>query len=144
VEVVRLVTKGTVEEQIFALGQSKLLLDGRVAGDSEDGAKAEEAGEKAVAKMLLEGTGMSSEGVEDGDVKDDEKADKDGVKDEKHEVATKSELMSPERKLPQRKKSSILDMLTRGGSRSEAKEEKKGKVKKELLVLDEDGDEMLL
>ena len=143
VEVVRLVTKGTVEEQIFALGQSKLLLDGRVAGDSEDGGKAEEAGEKAVAKMLLEGTGMSSGDVQDQDTKEDVKAEglKDGGKEEKHEEV-KPEAMSPERKLPQRKKSSILDMLTRGGSQSEVKEEKGGKVKKELAVLDED--EMLL
>ncbi|KAE9381816.1 family helicase/ATPase-like protein [Stipitochalara longipes BDJ] len=141
VEVVRLVTKGTVEEQIFALGQSKLLLDGRVAGDSEDGGKAEEAGEKAVAKMLLEGTGMSSSDAKDEDTKDDVKAEesKDGVKEEKHKIEVKLEVMSPERKLPQRKKSSILDMLTRGGSRSEVKEEEL-KVKKELVVLDEDGD----
>ena len=34
VEVVRLVTKDTIEEQIFALGKSKLELDDRVAGES--------------------------------------------------------------------------------------------------------------
>ncbi|RKF57560.1 ATP-dependent helicase fft2 [Erysiphe neolycopersici] len=55
VEVVRLVTKGTVEEQILALGDSKLLLDGRVAGD-EDSGKMEAIGEKTVARMLFEGT----------------------------------------------------------------------------------------
>jgi SWI/SNF-related matrix-associated actin-dependent regulator 1 of chromatin subfamily A len=123
VEVVRLVTKGTVEEQIFALGQSKLLLDGRVAGDSEDSAKAEEAGEKAVAKMLLEGTGMSSS-HDAGDTKDD-------VKEEKVEVKTE------EKKLPQRKKSSILDMLTQGSSQVRVK-------KKSLVQVDEDGEEMLV
>jgi SWI/SNF-related matrix-associated actin-dependent regulator 1 of chromatin subfamily A len=134
VEVVRLVTRGTVEEQILALGQSKLLLDGRVAGDAEDGGKAEEAGEKAVAKMLLEGTGMTSS----DDVKAEDKETKDDVKDE-----VKAEEKSPEKKLPQRKKSSILDMLTRGGSQSEAKGEGK-KVKKEEVVLDEEGEEMLV
>lgn len=71
VEVVRLVTKGTVEEQIYALGVSKLELDKMVQGEeSEEPAKgkkkadaepagaklskAEEAGIEAVEKMLLE------------------------------------------------------------------------------------------
>jgi SWI/SNF-related matrix-associated actin-dependent regulator 1 of chromatin subfamily A len=143
VEVVRLVTKGTVEEQIFALGQSKLLLDGRVAGDSEDGGKAEEAGEKAVAKMLLEGTGMSSsdDAVRAEDANECVKSG--SSKEEK--VRVQGEVKSPERKLPQRKKSSILAMLTRGGSQSEAKEENEGKKKGPgLVVLDEEGDEMLV
>ena len=40
VEVVRLVTKGTVEEQIYALGVSKLELDKMIQGeDTDDGAK---------------------------------------------------------------------------------------------------------
>jgi SWI/SNF-related matrix-associated actin-dependent regulator of chromatin subfamily A containing DEAD/H box 1 len=143
VEVVRLVTRDTVEEQIFALGQSKLLLDGRVAGDSEDGGKAEEAGEKAVAKMLLEGTGMSSS--TDKDVKPENKETKEGVKDEvkKEKSEIKTEEKSPEKKLPQRKKSSILDMVTRGGSRSEVKNAEK-EVKREVVVLDEEGEEMLV
>ncbi|KAH0293407.1 hypothetical protein KCU62_g1282, partial [Aureobasidium sp. EXF-3399] len=38
VEVVRLVTRGTIEEQIHALGESKLALDDRVAGAAEDAA----------------------------------------------------------------------------------------------------------
>jgi SWI/SNF-related matrix-associated actin-dependent regulator 1 of chromatin subfamily A len=120
VEVVRLVTKGTVEEQIFALGQSKLLLDGRVAGDSEDSGKAEEAGEKAIEKMLLEGTGTTSSDAEDS----------------KEAVKEKVEVKAEEKKLPQRKKSSILDMVTKGSQ---------SKVKKESLVhVDEDGEEMLV
>ncbi|PYH92735.1 hypothetical protein BO71DRAFT_400299 [Aspergillus ellipticus CBS 707.79] len=54
VEVIRLVTKGTIEEQIYALGQTKLALDQAVAG--EEGAeskKAEDAGIKAVEDMVL-------------------------------------------------------------------------------------------
>jgi SWI/SNF-related matrix-associated actin-dependent regulator 1 of chromatin subfamily A len=90
VEVVRLVTKGTVEEQIYALGQSKLVLDGRVAGDDE--AAMDAAGEKAVSKMLLEGTTIS----------DEEKAD---VKEDTEDVKPPPTLQ---------KKSSILDsMLTK-------------------------------
>jgi SWI/SNF-related matrix-associated actin-dependent regulator 1 of chromatin subfamily A len=38
VEVVRLITRGTIEEQIHALGESKLALDDRVAGAAEDAA----------------------------------------------------------------------------------------------------------
>jgi SWI/SNF-related matrix-associated actin-dependent regulator 1 of chromatin subfamily A len=98
VEVVRLVTRGTVEEQIWALGKSKLALDGRVAGD-DDGAS-EEAGEKAVSKMLLEGIGMSDKDAEpESEVVNDAK-DK--------EIAAKKH--AP---LQQRKKSSIIDMATK-------------------------------
>ena len=68
---VRLVTKGTVEEQIYALGVSKLELDKMVQGeDTDDGAKgkgkkkddaaaagglskAEEAGIEAVERMMM-------------------------------------------------------------------------------------------
>jgi SWI/SNF-related matrix-associated actin-dependent regulator 1 of chromatin subfamily A len=50
VEVVRFVTKGTIEEQIYALGQSKLQLDDKVSGDADI---ATEKGEEMVAKMLL-------------------------------------------------------------------------------------------
>jgi SWI/SNF-related matrix-associated actin-dependent regulator 1 of chromatin subfamily A len=77
VDVVRLVTKATIEEQIHALGESKLALDERVAGEGatagEDKA-AEKEGEKAVEKMFLEslkgeaGTGVKKE--EGGDLKD--------------------------------------------------------------------------
>ncbi|KAI9660176.1 MAG: hypothetical protein M1829_006512 [Trizodia sp. TS-e1964] len=61
VEVIRLVTKGTIEEQILALGQSKIALDQRVAGEegsteADDGVNAVIAlkGEQLVAQMLLE------------------------------------------------------------------------------------------
>ncbi|KAL5337280.1 SNF2 family N-terminal domain-containing protein [Aspergillus crustosus] len=53
VEVIRLVTKDTIEEQIYALGQTKLALDQAVAGeDGVDSKKVEEAGIKAVEDML--------------------------------------------------------------------------------------------
>lgn len=54
VEVVRLVTRGTIEEQIHALGESKLALDDRVAGADAEGAAAEKAGEKAVEQAFLD------------------------------------------------------------------------------------------
>lgn len=54
VEVIRLVTKDTIEEQIYALGQTKLALDQAVAGDEPgDSKKGEEAGMKAVEDMFL-------------------------------------------------------------------------------------------
>ncbi|KAJ4372257.1 DNA-dependent ATPase fun30 [Neocucurbitaria cava] len=84
VEVVRLVTKDTVEEQIYALGVSKLELDKMVQGeDSEEAAggkkkkadaaaganlsKAEEAGIEAVEQMML--AQLQSAGEDKGDVK---------------------------------------------------------------------------
>ena len=124
VEVVRLVTRGTVEEAIYALGQSKLTLDGRVAGDSEDGGKAEEAGEKAVSRMLLEGTGMNTN---EEDVKAVQAVEPKVKKDEK---------------LPQRKKSSIMDMLTKAEGKGNAEESKGGSQKKPEDIPEEE--EMLL
>lgn len=62
VEVVRLVTKGTVEEQIHALGETKLALDHRVAGDGtmdKEEKQAEEDGLKAVEKMWEETQGVT-------------------------------------------------------------------------------------
>lgn len=87
VEVVRLVTKHTVEEQIYALGVSKLELDKMVQGEDQDDAaatkgrkkgadtgtatpaltKADEAGINAVEAMLLQQ--MTSEAA-GRDVKD--------------------------------------------------------------------------
>ena len=57
VEVVRLVTRDTVEEQIHALGQTKLALDQRVAGEEDGGSskKKEEEGLKAVEGMVIAG-----------------------------------------------------------------------------------------
>ena len=59
VEVVRLITQGTIEEQIHALGETKLALDERVAGNGEDdvtsgpaGKNAEKRGEALVAEMM--------------------------------------------------------------------------------------------
>ena len=54
VEVIRLVTKDTIEEQIYALGQTKLAPDQAVAGDdAAESKKSEEAGMKAVEDMFL-------------------------------------------------------------------------------------------
>ncbi|OAL07473.1 hypothetical protein IQ06DRAFT_289196 [Phaeosphaeriaceae sp. SRC1lsM3a] len=91
VEVVRLVTRDTVEEQIYALGISKLELDKMVQGEeADDGAaskkkgkkeegekisKAEEAGIEAVEKMMLQQ--LASGGEKKEDVKD---LFKDGLK----------------------------------------------------------------
>lgn len=58
VEVVRLVTRGTIEEQIHALGETKLALDNRVAGDmgisdEPETKKAEKQGIKIVEEMMM-------------------------------------------------------------------------------------------
>lgn len=72
VEVFRLVTKNTIEEQIHALGETKLALDDRVAGvvaDEGDGKKAgvaiEKQGAKIVEESLLRKIEMESK-VKDG------------------------------------------------------------------------------
>jgi SWI/SNF-related matrix-associated actin-dependent regulator 1 of chromatin subfamily A len=57
VEVVRLVTRGTIEEQIHALGESKLALDERVAGEggaaAADVRAADAKGEELVERMFV-------------------------------------------------------------------------------------------
>lgn len=53
VEVIRLVTRETIEEQIYALGQTKLALDQAVVGDDPaDVKKGEEVGAKVVEEMV--------------------------------------------------------------------------------------------
>jgi SWI/SNF-related matrix-associated actin-dependent regulator 1 of chromatin subfamily A len=45
VDVIKLISKGTIEEDMYRLGQTKLALDEAVAGqndDNDDGGKAEE------------------------------------------------------------------------------------------------------
>lgn len=69
VEVVRLVTRGTIEEQIHALGESKLALDERVAGEGATAAEdkqAEKVGEQAVEKMFLDSLKRGEEKEEGG------------------------------------------------------------------------------
>ncbi|PVI03724.1 hypothetical protein DM02DRAFT_225525 [Periconia macrospinosa] len=65
VEVVRLVTKGTVEEQIHALGISKLELDKMVAGEEAEGSTAgkkgaKKAGDDAAGFSAAEAKGMEA------------------------------------------------------------------------------------
>ncbi|TVY90307.1 ATP-dependent helicase [Lachnellula willkommii] len=107
VEVVRLVTKGTIEEQIYALGKSKLMLDGRVAG-GDDGDAMTDAGEKAVAKMLLEGTTTA----EDEEKEKEVDGEAEGEAEKKAGVAANGK--GKETDLPKRKKSSLLDSLVKG------------------------------
>ena len=73
VEVIRLVTKGSIEEQIHALGQSKLALDDRVAGEGAstgDDKAAEKQGEKMVEQMFFDNLTKKEE-QPDGDEKKD-------------------------------------------------------------------------
>ncbi|KAL9614663.1 MAG: hypothetical protein Q9167_000868 [Letrouitia subvulpina] len=71
VEVVRLVTKGTIEEQIYALGQTKLALDDRIAGhdaaetEVEDGQQAEKQGAKIVEEMMIKQMNEAKQSQED-------------------------------------------------------------------------------
>lgn len=56
VEVVRLVTKNSIEEKIHALGETKLALDDRVAGvgaDEVDDQKAQKQGAKIIEDMMI-------------------------------------------------------------------------------------------
>ncbi|KAF1811362.1 hypothetical protein P152DRAFT_399572 [Eremomyces bilateralis CBS 781.70] len=68
VEVIRLVSRGTIEEKILGLGSSKLALDDRVAGLEGDGEKdrggeeVEKKGAEMVEGLLAEELGLGREG----------------------------------------------------------------------------------
>ena len=67
VEVIRLVTRGTIEEQIHALGATKLALDDRVAGEvmtEEDEKNAEKMGVRKVEEMMIK----QIQGEDDGNL----------------------------------------------------------------------------
>ncbi|TDL24318.1 hypothetical protein BD410DRAFT_786432 [Rickenella mellea] len=76
VEIVKLVTKGTIEEDMLRLGQTKLALDEAVAGEVDDGdGKDENAPEKLMKTSLMEtlrkqleneDTGLVTVGNKDG------------------------------------------------------------------------------
>ena len=93
VEVVRLVSCGTIEEQIYALGESKLALDERVAGEEgagsgaggetgqegdKDGVKVEKEGMEIVERMMVESLG--------GTKGDDKEKDEDNQKVKKKKL----------------------------------------------------------
>ncbi|KAI7351259.1 hypothetical protein KC336_g22522, partial [Hortaea werneckii] len=94
VEVVRLVSRGTIEEQIHALGESKLALDERVAGEAasaQEDKAAEKQGEEVVQKLFVESlqkrkteadAANAEKPAAGGDLKDAFKAEmeKEGVK----------------------------------------------------------------
>lgn len=92
VEVVRLVTRGTIEEQIHALGESKLALDDRVAGEAASAAEstqAEKAGEQLVENMLAQKIAKGTK-EEKADANEDLKdAFKSGLEDEGVKVQSK-------------------------------------------------------
>jgi SWI/SNF-related matrix-associated actin-dependent regulator of chromatin subfamily A containing DEAD/H box 1 len=90
VEVVRLVTKGTIEEQIYALGQTKLALDSKVAGHEGIEAK----GEELVAKLLLEEELNEVPVKDEGTVKTEETA----MNAENPDKATKGEVAGQEKR----------------------------------------------
>lgn len=72
VEVIRLVSRGTIEEKILGLGESKLALDERVAGLVGDGEKdlagqeVEKKGEELVEEMLAKELGIEETLVPEG------------------------------------------------------------------------------
>jgi SWI/SNF-related matrix-associated actin-dependent regulator 1 of chromatin subfamily A len=128
VEVVRLVTRDTIEEQIYALGVSKLTLDGRVAGDDAS----EEKGQQEVARMFLEGVTSNEEDrkpIVEGS-EDDKNNDKEGK-------STEADDAKKHNPLPKRKKSSILDTITKSKNSTTEKDRK-------ITEADEEGDQMLV
>jgi hypothetical protein len=54
VDVIKLITRGTIEEDMLRLGQTKIALDEAVAGDPEEGGDKETEQEKEMKKGLLD------------------------------------------------------------------------------------------
>jgi SWI/SNF-related matrix-associated actin-dependent regulator 1 of chromatin subfamily A len=112
VEVVTLVTKGTIEEQIYKLGLSKLALDQRVAGADDEGdgdkasAKVEKANMKRIEDMLMKGQTTpqdESEAEKEDEGKKDSMDVKKGGSKLKQEVGSEGEV----KKEPEVKKSGM-------------------------------------
>ena len=102
VEVVTLVTKGTIEEQIYKLGLSKLALDQRVAGadegdagDEKGAARVEQANMKRIEDMLLKG---QTTPPDESEAEGEKQVKKEGGKDEKAGKAVKDETVKEEPK----------------------------------------------
>ncbi len=70
VEVVRLVTKGTIEEQIHIMGQMKVKLDERVAGDEDAESKRELEKREAEGQKMVEALLFKKLEANGGDGKD--------------------------------------------------------------------------
>jgi len=105
VEVVRLVTRDTIEEQIHALGESKLALDERVAGVygasvtiKEDG-EADVEGESIVERMMREklvGTDKTHIKIEDKPKKQEVDDDTDILTEDKEQKTRKDNNLKDE------------------------------------------------
>jgi SWI/SNF-related matrix-associated actin-dependent regulator 1 of chromatin subfamily A len=54
VEVIKLISRGTIEEDMLKLGETKLALDEAVAGDTEEKGDAENAPEREMKTSLLQ------------------------------------------------------------------------------------------
>lgn len=54
VEIVKLISRGTIEEDMLRLGETKLALDEAVAGDAEEGDAGEAKAEKVMRQSLME------------------------------------------------------------------------------------------
>lgn len=143
VEVVRLVSKGTVEEAIYSLGQSKLMLDGRVAGEEDSGAGADDEegeakGVEAVNRMLLEGIGSretESANSKDTGIKTGEAEDK--------KVATADKASRKNSRKSPRKSSSTTTAVAKASPKVPSRETRKRSTKSSMLssFLDSDNDD---
>ena len=100
VEVVRLITRGTVEEQIYAMGLTKLKLDEQVAGDDDgesDKAKEriEEEGARRVEEMFFSKLEEGRKGVLEGGAKKEGKDEVDvKTEDTKEDPRSRSSSLS--------------------------------------------------
>jgi SWI/SNF-related matrix-associated actin-dependent regulator 1 of chromatin subfamily A len=66
VDVIKLITKGTIEEDMLRLGQTKLALDEAVAGDAEESEESEAARQMKIGLM----NSLRQHFVDDDDVKE--------------------------------------------------------------------------
>ncbi|KZT28957.1 hypothetical protein NEOLEDRAFT_1175297 [Neolentinus lepideus HHB14362 ss-1] len=85
VDVVKLISKGTIEEDMLRLGETKLALDDAVAGDTEDGDSKGESKVEKEAKISLMNTlrnKLERDSDEDADVVSEGKDEKNDVGDD--------------------------------------------------------------
>jgi len=71
VEVVKLISRGTIEEDMLKLGETKLALDEAVAGDNDDKGEDDNAPEREMKTSLMNVLRQQFEKQQGGDVSED-------------------------------------------------------------------------
>jgi len=132
VDIVKLISRGTIEEDMLRLGHTKLALDEAVAGDTEDGESGEAKQEKVMKKSLMETLRKKFE-----------KEDQGGLSDSPSPASSPVRVVSPEPTTPAKKpaKKPVAKTTAKSAARPAAKPAPKpATTKSDVIEIDSDSD----